>query len=64
MVELTAGTPVQDGMAAEVEDVVVEDAITVVDDEVVEEVVGRIVDEVDDATEMDEEVVATGTISF
>ena len=34
------------------------------EDELVEEVVVRIVDEVDDATEVDEEVVATGIISF
>lgn len=55
--------PGQDGAAAEVEDVV-EDAATIVDDEVLEEVVVRIVDEVDDATEIDEKVVATGIISL
>jgi hypothetical protein len=42
-------------MAAEVEDVD-EDGATIVD--------GEIVDEVDDATEIDEEVVATGIISL
>jgi hypothetical protein len=63
MVDLTSGVPVHDGVTAEVEDVFVEDVVTIVEDEVVEEVV-RIVDEVDDATEVDEEVVATGIISF
>jgi hypothetical protein len=63
MLELTPGVPGQDGAAAEVEDVV-EDVATIVHDEVLEEVVVRIVDEVDDATEVDEEVVATGIISL
>ena len=63
MVDLTSGVPVHDGVTAEVEDVFVEDVVTIFEDEVVEEVV-RIVDEVDDATEVDEEVVATGIISF
>jgi hypothetical protein len=63
MVEPTSGVPAQDGAAAAVEEVV-EDAVTIVDDEVLEEVVVRIVDEVDDATEVDEEVVATGIISL
>jgi hypothetical protein len=63
MVELTSGTPGQDGAAAEVEDVV-EDVVAIVDDEVVEELVVRIADEVDDAREIDEEVVATGIISL
>ena len=61
-VELTSGVPGQDGAAAEVEGVV-EDAATIVDDEVLE-VVRRIVDEMDDATEIDEKIVATGIISL
>jgi hypothetical protein len=70
MVDLTSGVPVHDGVTAEVEDIFVEDVVTIVEDEVVEEVVRiveevvRIVDEVDDATEVDEEVLATGIISF
>ncbi len=49
IVDLTSGVPVQDGVTAEVENVVVEEVVT-------------IVDEVDDITELDEEVVAAGIV--